>query len=292
MVNSKELRFITEVLEFPPVQAVEEVGSQIHETKRVPDPYVHISKDGKLLTLLGENVEDYIVLGTELGKSEAEAFGKIQDWANEENEGTVVWFSPPYENVYPASKVVVSEIVVLENDEKVLFNRAIVLDIDEVELTGWAQNLGYRKGLDPEELRREPIFCGIEETESWLLRLEKVSPQMEMIKETVDVELKMHTYDQLREEGNFDYYGLHKAATQRRMIGKYVGSCGERLQAEAQKTLFEKFSEGGMDVAESTKSTDSETRNFVYRCYNCNRKIYKVIKSGYVCKCGRVYGGC
>ncbi len=145
-------------------------ASEILETKRIPDPYLYcLNSWGKLiLAYTGQVVEDYIETDTQIGKAELEGLLNLQNWFNNNNEGVVGWFSLSYIGVYDSPKIIISEIIE-ENNIKLLFNRAIVLDdLSDTDALLYARDLSG-KFSTADELRRNPTQ--ISESIDWLNEL-------------------------------------------------------------------------------------------------------------------------
>lgn len=148
----------------PKPQVVEELASYSLETKRIPDTYYFVIRgDGKLISpQTGKLVEESVEKTSRLGQKESQALDRIQYWGQGKNEGLVFWISPPHPERSRFTKMVVSEIT-KEESEKRLFNRTLLLEINDQE----ALNLGRELSLfdnsnnyieSPESLRSQPIF--------------------------------------------------------------------------------------------------------------------------------------
>ena len=76
---SKEVvtSFIARILDDPPLQVVEDVASESHESHRLPDPYVLVVDGDQLRTPSGELVEDFMEMTSYLGEAEYMALQKI-----------------------------------------------------------------------------------------------------------------------------------------------------------------------------------------------------------------------
>lgn len=123
-------------------QTIEEIASLSLETNRLADPYYYlVSKQGKLISPTARcNVTDVVATNTRVGQLEYQAFKGIESWAANNTEGVIAWISPPDSEFYPTSKVIISELQ-QRGDSKVLFNWAIVLDINEERCIKFAQDL-------------------------------------------------------------------------------------------------------------------------------------------------------
>lgn len=242
----KQSFFIREILENPPAQVIEEAASESHETRRLPDPWVYANQDGKLTTPEGKVVEKIINKNDYLGRTESQAFQKIQGWFNQKNEGVVLWFSPPFPDNQdrPNLKIIISEIITSGNI-KVLFNRAIVLDIDTHAVLNLANDLTENKVEHSELLRSTPLFPSSEEFLAWFKKLPEITSQAELIENGEDLEIKRETYKSLEkiriqtstEGGVSSYTTIYEEADRRGLIGEYAGSCGGGRTAFA--TLLE-----------------------------------------------------
>lgn len=148
----------------PKEQVIEEFASYCLETKRIPDPYYFImAPEGKLFSPSKKAlVKESIETETRVGKLEYQAFRLIENHIRENDSGVIVWISPPSPGRYPVSKVIVSEIL-KEGKVKVLFNRAVVLDISGEDCLMLASALSLAGGrstvfFNPDDLRACPII--------------------------------------------------------------------------------------------------------------------------------------
>lgn len=176
----------------PAPQPVEEVASLSHETKRIPDPYIFILRKGKLVSPSnGIPVEEVVTRNTSTEEAEFKALLKIQEWADKNDEGMTLWFSPPvpYQNL----KIVSSEIMYTLSGEKVILNRAIVLDVDRKTSLEIANNYSGSKSKDPEKLRSSPIFLSAQEAKDWMKPLSKYTDQILLIETGEDLLIKTET---------------------------------------------------------------------------------------------------
>lgn len=123
-------------------QKVEEMASWSQETKRLPDPYYFtFNLLGELYSPSGHCVvKNKFRRETRTDELEYKSFEETERWANQHEAGVMAWISPPAEGVYTESKIVIYEIGNLKGD-KVLFNRAIILDLDEAKCLKFAQDL-------------------------------------------------------------------------------------------------------------------------------------------------------
>lgn len=253
---SKELDFIQSCLSIHPSQLVENIASDSHETRRIPDPYIFLVKDKKILTLNGEVIEKSIRNDSSLDSMELKAFLEIQDWAENNNQGTAFWFSPPFPGKYDKGKVVASQIYNFDN-QKVLFNRNIVLDVNSKTILLIANNISEKMGSDlindPELLRQTPIFSEHNQLEVLLDEISAYTDQNQMVEEGTDIDSKTVTYSKLlviektsgflySNTSDSQYLYAHQIAEEEGLIGKHIGSCGQGVKLSA----FEAFSEGGV----------------------------------------------
>jgi len=253
---SKELDFIDTCLRIHPTQLVENIASDSHETRRIPDPYIFPLRDKKLLTPNGTIIENNIRNDSALDSVELKAFLKIQDWAESNDEGTAYWFSPPFLGKYDKGKVVASQILYDLDGQKILFNRAIDLDVDTKTILSIANNISEKTGseliTDPELLRQTPIFSRGGQLEILLDEISAYTDQNQMVEEGTDIDLKIETYSKLlviekmsgflySNTSGSQYFHAHQIAEEEGLIGKHIGSCGQGVKLSA----FEAFSEGG-----------------------------------------------
>lgn len=252
---SKELDFIQTCLSIHPSQLVENIASDSHETRRFPDPYIFLIRDKKLLTPNGGIIENNIRNDSDIDSAELKAFMKIQDWAESCDKGTAFWFSLPFWGKYDKGKVVASQIYNL-GGEKILFNRAIDLDVDGKTIISIANNISEITGsdliTDPELLRQTPIFSGRDLLKVLLDEISPYTDQNQMVEKGTDIDSKIETYSKLQviekmsgflysNTSDSQYSYAHQIAEEQGLIGKHIGSCGQSGKLSA----FEAFSEGG-----------------------------------------------
>lgn len=279
MLVEQKPRFVSRLLKNPPLQLDEEVASDSHETRRIPDPYVFIAQGSQLQTPSGEVVENSIDKDSYLGRLELKAFQRIQEWSILNDSGVAVWFSPPYPGRYPVSKIIMSEIS--ESDgTKVLFNRGVVLDRDADTLVRLANGLvGEDYFTEPEVLRETPVFPNQDEFGRWFEDLTTYTSQVEMIKSNRDILIKSDTYVQISQlrstypvyERNRAYEDLRRVADSQGLIGEYVGSC-PTLAMTGLSTPFEKFL--------NHSSPMGEKRILCCTCPFCNKQVEAEIFDG------------
>jgi len=288
MLTESELPFVRSVLANPPKQRVEEVASQSLETNRIPDTYIYKVVGGKFYTPGGVLIEEKIDKSTILGQTEFVAFQEIQKWADGQNGGFCVWFSPPYPEIYPVSKIIIQEIGNFDN-QKMVINRAIVLDNDSEELLDLAQQLTQDRIENSEYLRITPIFPDRDKFISWFQNLALYTNQVDLIKNGVDVDVKTDTYAKLSDiEKSVSIAGqnqiqdqIYQVAYKQGLIGSASESCPKIL-----KTVFNA-------VYEDSIVLNPGESKYVKNCGNCGTTIESVISKGYRCKsCGGEYKGC
>ena len=231
-VGVQEVGFSHFVLQHTPGQLSENLSSEIHETNRISDPYIFLINKtrGKLQTSDGQDIDGFMNKSTYLGGLEFGAFEQIQSWALTADSGYTVWFSPPYEDKYPVSKIVVSKIIELNPDQAILFNRAILLDIDALRLLGVANQLIPATWLpDPESLRSIPLFPSEREFDEWFAKIAPVSDQFKQVIDGSDLSQKITTYQRVRQISDGviyqDYDRMHKEAERENLMGGHSGSC-------------------------------------------------------------------
>lgn len=287
MLSEYELDFVEKAIKSPHNQQIEEVASEIHETNRIPDTYIYTLEDGKFKTPQGELVENKIDTSTQLGLTEFNALDKIQRWSSD-NSGHAVWFSPPYENTYPVSKVIIQTITDIK-DQKFALNRAIVLDLDADNLLRLANNLSDIAFEVPEVLRANPVFPNEDTFKSWFENLSQITQQTRLIDHQEDIKIKNDTYAKLNDihrcipiyGQNKLYDVIYSRAKNQGLIGESSGSCPPQL-----KTAFQ-------TVFDDSIVIDRGQGNYVRNCGKCGVSINAYISKNYRCKnCNGVYEGC
>lgn len=281
--------FINNWVNKPQEEVVEELASYSMETKRIPDfYYFSIDADGDLYHPQGRTkVRNFIRRDIFVGELEGQAFDVISSWFKQEDSGVIVWVSPPYPGVYPASKIIISEIGG-EGKGKRLYNWAIVLDFDEErcfklaqDLTAFSRNHPVLNHLD--QVRATPLALNTQ-GKNWIYILE------ELITDTV-------VWTSIKEGGarkaKAEAIMQAKAVYQRlfrdnveplegqemmlAMLGEKMGSCPSVL-----KTAFSVFS-GSSSLVGISKSfllggeTESEGKSCVScgEVNYCTKKCYK-----------------
>jgi hypothetical protein len=236
MHKESDLQIIGEWVLTPSEQASENLASKSHETRRIPDPYIYFIKDHKLKTPKGLDIETAVLRGTTIYDAEYEALLKIQEWSDENDDGTSLWFSPPYLDGYSALKIVASEIISGVAHEKVLFNRAIVLDVDAATSLKIANYLSDRVYVDTEELRERPIF--LKKNQDWMDLVGIYTTQIDQIRSSQDLVIKKLTLSEINRiysSPKFQKMNVWEArnyaeleAQERGLIGNKVDSCAIR----------------------------------------------------------------
>lgn len=222
-------------------QVTEELASLSLETQRIPDPYIFsITPTGELYSPVAYcRVKDVVIRDNYVGRLEYEALEKIERWAATSQEGVIAWVSPQDPTFYPLdSKIVISEIQ-KRDGKKVLFNRAIVLDIDQERCFKFAQDLANYSTNRPllssiDQIRSTPIMLNTQGIH-WSYILEELIPDLSLqnVREGKDLEVKARVlveaekiYEQLfAENGEVDMEEVILAMRRRALIGPYSFSC-------------------------------------------------------------------
>lgn len=285
--------FITAWQNKPKEQAAEELASYSLETKRIPDPYYFIvTKTGELFSPTAHcRIKDAVEDKTgPVGSLEYQALLSIEKWAAQNNDGAIVWISPPYQGVYPVSKIIVSEIE-HEGNAKKLFNRAIVLDFDEKQcmklawdLTSFSLNRPVFTHLD--QIRATPLILDTED-KPWVSILEELidDPALWiMIRNEEDKQLKKAALRQatMVQKQFFVTQGLSYSTEARmavmRMLGPRQGSCPPKTSLQS-RIAFQVFSENALTYSGST----SKDPDFCKNCPVCGAQINCIVRAGGSC---------
>jgi len=266
--------FIRRILNSPPRQVVEEAASESHETRRIPDPWVYLNRNGKLTTPKGIIVEEKVEKRSYLGRMELQAILEIQERTNQKKRGTIVWFSPPFPSNKdrPCLKIMISEIINFEG-KKILFNRALVFDVDTPTLLSLANSLTKDKFENPEYLRSTPLFPTDYEFEIWFKKLSEATSQGKLIEKGEDLRIKNRTYKEMEEirvatisKGRIPtYINIYQEANRQGLIGRFLGSCGE-------KTAFDTLLGNALFMR--------ETKTLRCTCPYCHTKVSAIITRG------------
>ncbi len=279
----------------PRAQVIEEIASYSLETKRIPDPYYFIiGKDKKLISpQTGVFIEDSVEKDSVIGKKEFEAFEKIQRWATENESGIVIWISPPHSERSSDTKIIISEIAG-EDKTKLLFNRAVLLDIDTEHCLKIANTILDDDTGDvfSEEDLTQPLFLSGDQKVEWALLIglhPDAARAFYMIQKGDDLREKemalkaaVPIYESfLTREVGYDDHLVREEVE--RAIGSGVFGMSSASCPPPIGTSFEVF---------YSHSHQTDGLKFVKNCGNCGRGINKLIKKGYQCKCGGAYKGC
>lgn len=273
----------------PEAQVQQELASYSLETKHLPDPYHFIiSPVGELISPLnGRLVKEIIKADTQLGKAELEAFLGIEqivqsiiqredqdpDDVDEAQRGAIVWLSPPYPGVYPDLKAVVSEIIGKGN-QRVLFNRAMLLNLDETRTWDFARGLS-RYSNQPiltanlEGLRRCPIHLDrLRIHWSYLFGELVENEQFQMIQEGVDLLAKRLALTQAEVIVPKLLRGEIIGVANSGYFGQYDGSCPVAVENQ---TAFAYVYDNALPLSEKKWRCDQDGD-----CISCGKKETKV----------------
>ncbi|MFH1971528.1 MAG: zinc ribbon domain-containing protein [Patescibacteria group bacterium] len=252
----------------PLKQIVEEFISFGTETKVIPDRYKFIIKDKLISPITEKPVENSIEKSSYIGKIEAEAFEKIQDFAVNSDTGTAIWISPIIRGVHDSSKIIFSSIS-YEKGVKELFNCSLRIYIDENECLDLGNLIAISEGIqfnDTIELRRTPIFMDTEMALKWMESLVILEDQFEKEKKE-QLFLKYNQVELmiLNMPTNYNRYQqaeyLVQQGLQNGILGEAKTSCGGTIKKD-NLTASEALSESSLDLNES-----------FFECPKCHRPI-------------------
>lgn len=269
-------------------QAAQELASFIQETHGRPDPYHFSVVDGKLLSLTAHcQIKDAVADKTgPLGRLEYQAVLAIEQWAASSDEGSIVWVSPPYPGIYPTSKIIVSQIEHQEGIKR-LFNRAIILDLDEKECLGFAQNLAQLSQNRPllshlDQVRATPLILNTRGN-SWMYILQELidDPALwQSIRTGEDKAAKEKALAQARavyQSLTDKSLSLEDARRQiLGMLGAGSGSCPVVFKS----TAFQVFSGSSLLTGGGGTTKDSD---FCRNCPICGAEINCIVRVGQSC---------
>lgn len=285
MKHEQEI-FITQVLTTPPLQPIEESASDVHETNRIPDPYIYVVRNGRFYTPGGILVEGEVRRDTELQKKEFLGFQKIQNWAHYKDCGFAVWFSPDCPGKYDASKFIISEIMTAKN-QKIIFNRAVLLDMDSQDFLSLANSLSPRfYSANTEDLRENPVFPDQNEFANWFVALSEITSQVDTIEKGLDLKTKTDTYASLNDIFNSVpiytsnlYSNINTEAINRGLMGSHPGSCTSSGSA--------------FETVLAQAKLMGEYKILKCNCPNCKKKVDAVIVNNRIycpaCKSSAAY---
>lgn len=263
----------------------EKEASRSLETRRIPDPYWFYLSNQKLMSPFTlDTVENSIEKTSIIGEREHTAFQKAQKIVHENDKGFILWYSPEAKGKYPVPKIIVSEIVAA-NREKLLFNRAVILDPKKNSVTQIANRVSGRHFADSEEIRKEVFFFNLPEGFHWTRYLEEfiwAPDEFEQVRQGTDVEMKIKAMRQVEEILKTETRPIQIWAQMQNagMIGQYPESCPLTPRLTAVEFLLKH----SLLVGE---------KKFVKNCGNCGATINTEISKGYKClHCGGIYEGC
>ena len=270
-------------VEIPYRSQVEELASRIQETHRNPDPYYFlIDQDGDLFSPSHHlKVKNIIRTDHPVGARENQACQYIAKWASLERSGAIAWVSPPHPDLYPVSKMIVSEIEYVDGVKR-LFNRAIVLDIDARQCLELGQRLASFSTHQPfltssEDLRATPIVLDITRNslQSILQTVIADSRQIEMVTSGKDILTKQLALAEAGRVYLADDYA--RPMLVKGVLGDRAESCPPRsLSTTGEQTAFQ---------LSSAHSMESDSMGSLYfPCPACGH-VNKRPREGYVERC-------
>lgn len=268
---------------------IEELASRFQEAHRTPDPYRFlIDADGDLFSP-SHNCKVINTINTDhlVGQLEKKAFVAISRWVREESQGVIAWVSPP--NPYPVSKLIISEIE-YKDGYKRLFNRAIVLDINEEDclelgrkLTRFSKEQPFFAG--PADLRATPIVLDTTKF-SWTTILERVNidiKQIDDVKTGQDIISKKAAVQEAKMIFSMDYDKREVMIT--KMLGDKPESCPPRLVSTWGQTAVQIFSQNALTLRGEVSAVFSSNKSewFCIKCPICGMQINSEVKPGESC---------
>lgn len=281
----------------PPEQAeqvAEEMASYSLETNGTPDPYYFlISPTGELLSpTTHRRVKDVVCRSHPVGELEYQFLLSIEPWVKDTDERVIVWVSPPFPGLYPTSKVIISEIQQQDN-EKILFNRALVLDFGERKCWDLARDLARFSQNQPlfshlDQVRATPFILNTQ-GRSWTYILEELIDDpilWESIRNGEDQRAKKEAVRQARMVQK-DLFAVSRPSDEvpvafLQMLGTKGASCPVNMQ---KGTAFQIFSESAITFVGSI----SKDPDFCRVCPVCQREINCIVRVGGSCPaCGTV----
>jgi hypothetical protein len=259
------------------------LASWLMETQGKPDSYSFIRRDGKLLDpTTGKPISTFIRRDSYIGFADGVAFDKIEAFSRQELNKPIIWISPSYGDIYPVSKIIVSEIV---GDQ--LQNWSIKLNCDNDMCIKLANTLeGFEKYNLSEQVRLHPIVWDIPNDKSWVDELSQIFfDEPELIQANTE-QAQKDKEEALRQADDIIF------------LYQNAGSDSPTIHGEIQ-TLVQNGAIGtatlscpSMLAGEYMTSQSGELK-FVRQCGDCGVFINKLIGKGYKCtECGGIYQGC
>ena len=252
-----------------------ELVSFSNETNRKPDTFSYVvSTEGLIDPITGRLIKDVVDTKTALGRSEARFLSKTERIISERDEGMVVWFSSPYLERYPCSKVIFYKIAYNWDGQKVTNNSAILFDASSEETLQIAMEVTGERFMDTETLRETALY--FQESEPTTSRiLELLSKQSGVKEYAFSATATMSQADRFASmiRAGKPTYEIAEEMWRTGFIGNYSISCPPT------------FSEHTVAFAVIAK--------LVEHCGRCGIRIAKYISRGYHCpNCGGTYEGC
>lgn len=289
----------------PKIQVIEEVSSMCLESNGVSDPYHFIvTTDNKIISpITGSDIEEVIDVSTPIGRLEWQAFLKFKQQVSEHKSGAVVWISPPEKGVYPVSKVIISEID-SQGDIKTLFNRAMVLKLNEEKCLQFAQALAersfYRQLLSTiDEVRSTTLYLdniGLDWTYLFGELIAGEDELWESVRRGDDLEAKREVFAQAEQIYHSLANGREKVnmvrmidrLQQAGMIGEDPTSCPKTMtvRISTRSSAFNAFYRSSRKVNKEASRSTRQNKNdpdYCIHCGACGEEINWVVRKGEAC---------
>jgi len=300
--------------------------------KRINTAAVSVAEFEKLVKNDGRNPEDIATFGVYQWARESSA--KIKIWTNSSpptkneildgmfpftdfNPGKVmVWLSPPLEGAYEESRIIIYQIIEV-NNEKYLFLRGLCGNQTTAECLKIAQNLlpfvqltgNPDKITDREQLRATPLSLLLPPNETYtgffrqIINLPKVwavIAQGEDLKEkkrllSVAEQVVQRYYPLITKARTFDEQlriGLILENTLARGLGSPLqsGPCGLLYSELSARSLMREVL--GVDLL-NRRFSAGEGSKFIHNCGACGQSLKRYMSKGDRCPhCGGTYEGC
>lgn len=201
----------------------EEIISTFNETNRKSDEYKYKFIDGELVDYLSE-ISIKIDTSTYIGQKDKELLDCLNLWVDENTEGTAIWISPSYENVYPCNKITAYQLETDGYGNKYTSNTTVLFDTPKEYTLKIASKLNsdFNQIEDPEVLRNK--LFSVEESINIENLLELIGGNKNGNITTPSMVLVDHFVDMI-------HYGVDarlvaQEMNQRGLIGENSVSCG------------------------------------------------------------------
>lgn len=279
-------------------QGIKEVASWFQESDREIDRYFFDEDaDGDFVS--GNiKVKDCIKRYGFIGQVEGQAVDSMEI-AKRAGAELFFWVSPPYPDIYPDLKIIITEAVNYQGKRRWL-NRAIIFDYDDKRSLEFAKELAVLSKNKPEvnsleDIRINPLVMDIHQ--DWAGMLAKAAHRSDLediIKNNKDEILQQQAiekatafYDEIIGSLSVELAVTDIRSIARRYgLGRSLSSCPELLtgsQAFLRNSSVIRVA-AGVESSDGEKANrDKNDRDYCVHCGACGKIIDLVVRSGELC---------